>query len=278
MPIKSEELVEQAWRDAARALAEDAGRGDLLAGFAGNQQVRATVHANEAGILAGVLWFEACLRRCAAANYSCSWQFSEGEAFAAGAVLAGIEAPGDALLAAERPALNFLQMLCAVATQARALALAAAPVPVYDTRKTLPMLRVAQKNAAVIGGMRANRSNLGEAVIIKENHISAAGTISESLARARRRCSSRLIQVEVSSLAELDEALAAGAERIMLDNFSPALIRRAVVACAGRAELEASGGIHAGNIGAYTSTGVDRISSSAATKGAGAIDLSLKFE
>lgn len=264
--------------DAAKALAEDRADEDLLRGLAGDRPANAAVLAKSAGVLAGAPWFEACIAHCVGrAAHRCVWLLGEGESFTAGDILAQVCAPADALLAAERTALNFLQMLCAVAAQARAISEAARPVPVYDTRKTVPLLRAAQKYAAALGGMRANRPDLHAAAIVKDNHVRAAGSVGAAYVRARELCAVELIQIEVACLAELNEALAVGAERIMLDNFSPAQARAAVAACKGRAELEASGGIGAHNAAQYAAAGVDRISCGTATKAAGAVDLSLQF-
>ena len=272
-------LALQAIQDVQAALAEDLDAGDLLREVVGSKPVTATLFAREAGRLAGKAWFEATFAAtCAYAAWDCSWQTKEGSDFSANAVLAKLSGPADSVVAGERTALNFLQLLSGVATGAAALATAAAPVPVYDTRKTLPKLRAAQKYAITAGGMHPNRANLHEAAILKDNHIRAAGSIARALELATAQCRGRPLQIEVGSTAELDEALAAGAKRIMLDNFTVEQAQQAVKRCAGQAELEASGGIAMHNIAAYAATGVDRISCGDVTKNVRAIDLSLSFE
>ena len=283
MPPKTSSLAEPdidllAARDVQAALAEDLGPGDLLAGLAGSEPVRARIDARNAGVLAGIPWCMAALAAtCQSEPWQCSWAKQDGDSFPAGSTLAVITAPADALLAAERTIINFLQLLCAVATVARAVSTAAGSVPVFDTRKTLPGLRLAQKYAATIGGMHRNRTGLFDAAIIKDNHISAVGSITKALAQAAPPASTN-IQIEVSNLEQLDEALAAGAKRIMLDNFSVDQARSAVATVAGQAELEASGGITAANAAAYAATGVDRLSCGAVTKEIQAIDLTLVLE
>ncbi len=277
--MRGDKIKEQAARDAAAALAEDAAEADLLAGIVEpGIRAEAVVVARQSCILAGCEWFEACIAHCAKpAKWSVAWQLAAGEQAQADSTIAEIAGPAAALLAAERCALNFLGLLSAAATAAQRICDAADPLPVYDTRKTIPLLRAAQKHAAQLGGMRANRASLAEAAIIKENHIRAAGSITAAFAAAREACALELIQVEVSSLAELDEALAAGAMRIMLDNFSVQQARAAAERCTGHVELEASGGITQSNAAEYAAAGVDRISSSSATKNAGCIDLSMNF-
>ncbi len=277
--MRGDKIKEQAARDAAAALAEDAAASDLLAGLvAPGTRAEAVVVARQPCVLAGCEWFEACISQCSMpAEWSVTWQLAAGEQALADSPIAEVAGPAAALLASERCALNFLGLLCAVATAAQSICAAAQPLPVYDTRKTIPLLRAAQKHAVQLGGMRANRASLAEAAIIKENHIRAAGSITAAFAAARKACALELIQVEVSSLAELDEALAAGATRIMLDNFSVSQARAAADRCAGSVELEASGGITQANAAAYAATGMDRISSSSATKNAGCIDLSMNF-
>lgn len=265
-------------QDVQAALAEDLGPGDLLAGLGGRHPATARILAGTAGVLAGQAWVEAALAAtCAGQEHSCDWQVAEGEEFAAATELAVLSGPVDGLLLAERVALNFLQLLSGVATAARAVATAAAPVPVYDTRKTLPKLRAAQKHAAEVGGLHRNRATLHEAAIIKDNHIAAAGSVAAALRHACTRCAEELIQVEVSDMDLLRAALAAGAKRIMLDNFTPEQARAAVTQAAGAAELEATGGITAATAAAYAASGVDRLSCGSVTKNVVAVDLSLEL-
>ena len=268
--------------DAAAALDEDRIDADLLAGLADPKRiVTAQVVVNEDCTIAGCAWFDACMHLAAGKlglpAPTLAWTAAEGSQAAAGTTIVQIDAAAGAVLAGERSALNFLGLLAAVATRAQEISARAAPIPVYDTRKSLPRLRLAQKHAAVIGGMRANRADLAQAAIIKDNHIRAAGSIAAACRQARQNCPAERIQVEVQSQVQLIEALAVSAGRIILDNFSPAQVREAVELAAGRAELEASGGIDESNVAAYAATGVDRISSSAATKAAGCIDMSLKI-
>ena len=276
------DIRHRAERDAAAALEEDRADSDLLAGLvAADRTLEAGVAANEDCVVAGCEWFDACLRLAASGlglpPPSIGWLIDAGAEAAAGSTIVRLDAAAGALLAAERSALNFLGLLAAVATRARRLSRLAAPVPVYDTRKTVPLLRAAQKHAAAIGGMKSNRADLAAAAIIKENHIAAAGSIAAAYEQALKGCPAARIQVEVESIEQLEEALAAGVKRIMLDNFSPSQARQAVELAAGGAELEASGGIDESNVRLYAESGVDRISTGAATKAAGCIDLSLRI-
>lgn len=214
---------------------------------------------------------------CAHASWNCAWQVDEGGQFKPDSALAKLNGPSDGILAAERTALNFLQLLSAVATSAAQIVTAASPVPVYDTRKTIPKLRAAQKYAAQVGGMHANRAHLHEAAIIKDNHIRAVGSIALALERASALCRGKPLQIEVADIDELKQALGAGAKRIMLDNFTVEQTKAAVACCAGQAELEISGGITVANVAAYAATGIDRISCGHVTKNIQAVDLTLEF-
>ncbi|MBS1159845.1 MAG: carboxylating nicotinate-nucleotide diphosphorylase [Proteobacteria bacterium] len=277
-------LAPEIARNVAAALAEDVGAGDLTAGLVpAERRVRATVISREAGVLCGRDWFELCVTKLDP-TAEISWQAADGERIVAQQQLCEIRANARALLTAERSALNFLQLLSAVASKARiyADAIAGTGAEVVDTRKTLPGLRIAQKYAVRAGGGGNHRLALWDAILIKENHIHAAGGIAEAMAEAKKaaaqaadRC--KFIQIEVESLAELEAALAAGATMILLDNFSLDMLRAAVPINAGRAVLESSGNVTLETIRGIAETGVDRISVGALTKDVKALDLSLRF-
>ena len=263
----------------AAALAEDVGSGDLTAGLiAAGTRAGATVIAREAAVLCGGAWFEACFRALDPA-VDIRWSARDGDAVAAGQMLCEIRGDARALLSAERPALNFLQTLSATASRTRryVVAVAGTGATVMDTRKTLPGLRLAQKYAVRTGGGANQRIGLFDGILIKENHILAAGGIAAVLARAHRLAPPGVpVQIEVESLDELEQALAAGARLVLLDNFVPAEMRRAVQATAGRAVPEASGGITLDNVREVAETGVDRISIGSLTKDVEALDLSMR--
>ena len=277
-------LVEEIARNVDAALAEDVGAGDLTAALVpAARAARATVVAREAGVLCGRDWFDACVLRLDPAA-QVQWSAAEGERIEAGQVLCTLAGDARALLTAERSALNFLQLLSAVASKTRiyADAIAGTRAQVVDTRKTLPGLRIAQKYAVRAGGGGNHRLALWDAILIKENHIHAAGGIPQAVAAARAiaaqaagRC--KFIQVEVEDLAELEQALDAGVNMILLDNFSLENLRAAVRVNAGRAVLEASGNVTLETLRAIAETGVDRISIGALTKDVKALDLSLRF-
>lgn len=263
------------------ALAEDVGSGDLTAQLAPDvPDARAHVVCREAAILCGTAWFEACVRRLDPAA-TLEWLAHDGERIAAGMRICNITGSSRALLTAERAALNFLQLLSAVATATRRYVdmVAGTRAAILDTRKTLPGLRVAQKYAVTAGGGRNHRMGLWDAILIKENHITAAGGIVPALkAAAKLADQATWIQIEVESLEQLREAVAAGARMVLLDNMSLTDMREAVVWTNGRAELEASGGITLANVRAIAETGVDRISIGALTKDIVAVDLSLRID
>jgi len=262
------------------ALDEDIGSGDLTAQLiAEHAQAHATVITREAAVLCGTLWFEECFLTL---DPDCriSWNLREGDLAEAGQTLCEIHGNARAMLSAERPALNFLQSLSAVATQTRRYvdAIRGTAARIMDTRKTLPGLRMAQKHAVRVGGGHNQRIGLFDGVLIKENHIAAAGGIGKVLEQAFRITPPNTsIQIEVETLAQLDEALNAGARLVLLDNFSLADMRLAVGHAAKRAELEASGGITLENVRLVAETGVDRISIGALTKDIKAIDLSMRI-
>lgn len=267
--------------DVNRALAEDVGSGDLTALLIPpTQTARARVVTREAAVIAGRPWFDACFR---ALDLGCAidWRVSEGDAVAAGDVLLEISGNARALLTAERPALNFLQTLSAVATATRPYveAVRGTRAAIYDTRKTLPGLRIAEKYAVRVGGGRNQRMGLYDGILIKENHIAAAGGIGPALQAAFELAAGKAsVQIEVETLDQLHEALAAGARLVLLDNFTPARMREAVALTAGRAELEASGNITLETVRAYAETGVDRISVGGLTKHIRAVDLSMRID
>ena len=277
-------LAAEISRNIDAALVEDVGAGDLTASLVpGDRKVKATVISREAGVLCGTAWFDECVRRLDAGAVV-TWHAADGDRIAANQLLCDIEANGRALLTAERSALNFLQLLSAVASKARryADAIAGTKAQVVDTRKTLPGLRIAQKYAVRAGGGGNHRLALWDAILIKENHIHAAGGIPQAMAEAKKvaenavdRC--KFIQIEVESLDELNHALAAGATMVLLDNFSLDMMRDAARINAGRAILEASGNVTLETIREIAETGVDRISVGALTKDVKALDLSMRF-
>lgn len=239
----------------------------------------ATVITRQSMVLCGTLWFEECFLTL---DPDCKirWQVKEGTVAAANQALCEIHGNARAMLSAERCSLNFLQTLSATATLTRRYveAVAGTGAKIMDTRKTLPGLRIAQKYAVKVGGGHNQRIGLFDGVLIKENHISAAGGISEVMEQAFRITPPGVpIQIEVESLAQLDQALDAGARLILLDNFSLTDLRLAVNHAAKRAELEASGGITLENVRSIAETGVDRISIGALTKDVLAADLSMRF-
>lgn len=266
--------------DVSRALAEDLGAGDRTAQLiAGHASGDARVITREAAVLCGRPWFEECFRQIDP-RVRVHWQVDEGAALAAGQTLCTLEGPARALLTGERSALNFLQLLSAVATVTRRYvdAVAGTRARILDTRKTLPGLRLAQKYAVTVGGGDNQRIGLFDGILIKENHILAAGSIAAALSSARALAPAGVsVQIEVETLDELDQALAAGATLILLDNMDLTSMREAVTRAAGRAALEASGGVGFDTVAAIAATGVDRISIGRLTKDVRAIDLSMRL-
>ena len=265
--------------DAARALEEDVGAGDLTAALVpAATSARATLLCREAAVLCGVPWFEAVLRRLDA-RIVLRWLVPEGAPVHPNQTLCELEGNARALLTAERTALNYLQTLSGVATVTRRYvdAVAGTPAQIYDTRKTIPGLRRAQKYAVAVGGGVNHRMGLYDAILIKENHIAAAGGIPQALAAARALGAGVTIQIEVENLNQLETALQAGADLVLLDNFDLATLKAAVKITAARAKLEASGNISLDNVREVAGTGVDRISVGALTKHLRAVDLSLRF-
>jgi nicotinate-nucleotide pyrophosphorylase (carboxylating) len=265
----------------ANALAEDIGSGDLTAGLVpAGSRATATVTAREACIVCGTPYFDEAMRQVDPGT-RVTWHVSEGALVAAQTKLCTSTGMARSLLTTERVALNFLQTLSATATVTRRHvdAVAGTRAKVVDTRKTIPGLRLAQKYAVRVGGGANHRIGLFDGILIKENHIMAAGGIAPALGAARAQAQpGTMIQIEVETLAQLAEAIAAGAKLILLDNFTPERMAAAVRITAGRAELEASGGINLDTIRTYAQTGVDRISIGTLTKDIKAIDLSMRFQ
>jgi nicotinate-nucleotide pyrophosphorylase (carboxylating) len=266
-------------RNVSAALVEDIGGGDLTAMLIpGGRQSTGTIISRQDAVLAGQAWFDACFLQLDPAA-EIVWSANDGQRIAAGQTLCEIQADTRALLTAERAALNFLQMLSGVATTTRRYvdAVAGTGARIVDTRKTLPGLRLAEKYAVRCGGGSNHRLGLYDGILIKENHIIAAGGIPQALEKAGSLAGAGVfIQVEVETLAQLAEALDCGATMILLDNMDLEQMRDAVAINAGRAELEASGGIRLQTVRAIAETGVNRISIGGLTKDLRAIDLSLR--
>jgi nicotinate-nucleotide pyrophosphorylase (carboxylating) len=274
-------LAELAKADAARALAEDVGAGDLTAALVpAGRRARARVLAREAAIICGRPWVDAVVHQLEP-SAELHWLVGEGQRTMADQVVLEIEGSARALLTAERTALNFLQMLSAVATQTAIYvdAVRGTRASIVDTRKTLPGLRLAQKYAVRMGGGTNHRIGLFDAVLIKENHIAAAGGVTQVLAAAAQVAArAQFVQIEVETLAQLREALAAGANMILLDNMDLATLREAVRITDRRAVLEISGGVTLESVRSLAETGVDRISIGALTKDVKAIDFSMRLK
>ncbi len=260
------------------ALAEDIGAGDWTAMLVPEAlQVNATVTVREQAVLCGAPWFEAVMLQIDP-RIGVMWEFAEGALMPANAPVCRIAGPARSLLTAERAALNFLQLLSGVATVTRDYVrlVEGTNAAILDTRKTMPGLRLAQKYAVRVGGGKNQRLALYDGILIKENHIAAAGSIAAALAAARDLHAGVSIQIEVENRDELSQALAAGAVSVLLDNFTTDQLRSAVTISAGRALLEASGGIERDTVRAIAQTGVDRISIGSLTKDIKATDYSLR--
>jgi nicotinate-nucleotide pyrophosphorylase (carboxylating) len=276
-------LADLAGADAARALQEDVGAGDLTAGLIDpSRRARARVLVREAAVICGAPWAQAALQQVDP-EMKIVWRVQEGRRCAPDQVVLELEGPARALLTAERTVLNFLQLLSAVATKTASYVDAVQSVPgnraqIVDTRKTLPGLRLAQKYAVRTGGGTNHRIGLYDAVLIKENHIAAAGGVAAVLARAAAVApGARFVEIEVETLVQLAEALDADATMVLLDNMSLATLCEAVELNAGRAILEVSGGVNLSTVRAIAATGVDRISIGALTKDVQATDFSMRF-
>lgn len=265
--------------DIERAFAEDLGTGDATAELLpADAWAQAELTCREDAVIAGAPWFDACFRRMYPA-VQIDWQVRDGERVAAGAVICRLSGHARSLVSAERSALNFLQLLSGTATVTAdyVAAVADTAVRVLDTRKTVPGLRLAQKYAVRCGGGHNQRMGLYDAILIKENHIIAAGSIAAAVQAARRLHPELLLEVEVENLDELAQALDVDANRIMLDNFSLPQMVEAVRRTAGRVPLEVSGNVDLHTIGEFAHTGVDFISVGALTKHVRAVDLSLRL-
>ena len=260
------------------ALQEDIGPGDLTGLLVPDLSwVDASVIVREQAVLCGAPWFEAVMLHCHP-EIRIEWHYTEGDLMAANSPVCSIHAPARALLTAERSALNFLQLLSGVASKTRHYVnlISGCKAAILDTRKTLPGLRLAQKYAVRVGGGKNQRLALYDGILIKENHIAAAVGIGAAMNNAQALHADVSIQIEVESIAELNAALSAGAKSILLDNFDLVMMREAVTITAGKALLEASGGINDNTVRAIAETGVDRISIGSLTKDIQATDYSLR--
>jgi len=264
----------------ARALAEDVGTGDLSAALIpADATANARVISREPAVICGMAWVEEVFRQLDA-RVTIAWKILEGQKVAADQKICALRGPARALLTGERTALNFLQTLSATATAANRYvqAIEGTGAVILDTRKTLPGLRAAQKYAVTSGGGGNHRMGLFDAILIKENHIAVAGSLQAVVRAARTRHAHVRVEVEVETLAQMEDALAAGADMILLDNFSLEDLRLAVKQNAHRARLEASGGVNLETVRAIAQTGVDYISVGALTKDIAAVDLSMRVE
>lgn len=269
---------DQVMADVARALAEDIGPGDATAQLLPDDATQAWVVAKEAGVIAGRPWFDACFTAIDPA-VDIQWRVTEGDRVTPGTVVALLAGRARSLVSAERPALNFLQTLSGTATCTAqyVAAVAGTRTRILDTRKTLPGLRVAQKYAVRAGGGVNHRMGLYDAVMLKENHIHAAGSIAAAAQAARTLHPELPLIIEVEDLLELDQALAVGCDRILVDDFSLDALREAVQRAAGRTPLEVSGGVTLDRLPAIAACGVDYVSVGALTKHVQALDLSLRL-
>jgi len=267
-------------RDVHRALDEDVGSGDVTADLlAPGAIARARVVTREGAVLCGTAWFDAVFRALSD-NVRIEWLANDGAHVAAGSLLCKIEGPARALVTGERTALNFLQTLSGTATATATFvdAIRGTRTTILDTRKTLPGMRLAQKYAVRVGGGANHRIGLFDAVLIKENHIATAGSITAAIARARALHPGVMVETEVENFSELREALAAGADRIMLDEFELHELSQAVAEVDGRVPLEVSGSVGLDRVRAIAETGVDFVSIGALTKHVRAVDLSMRIE
>lgn len=274
-------MLEQEYIDALvnQALNEDIGSGDITAALVGEAEtLHARVITREPGVLCGRAFAESVFATVDT-SLLVSWHCVDGDVLAADDLLFEVSGPARSVLTAERTALNFLQLLSGTASYSRSLAVLVEDLPVrlLDTRKTIPGLRLAQKYAVTCGGCHNHRIGLFDAFLIKENHIAACGGIESAIAAAKATAPGKPIEIEVESLDELTLAISAGADRVMLDNFSLDAMREAVAIAAGRSELEASGNVNEQTLRAIAETGVDFISIGALTKAVTPLDLSMRF-
>jgi nicotinate-nucleotide pyrophosphorylase (carboxylating) len=266
--------------DVARVLAEDIGSGDVTAALIDpGARARARIVCREEAVLAGSAWADECFRQLDPGVHI-DWHHHDGDRIHADAVLCELEGNARALVAGERNALNFLQTLSGTATATRTYvdAVAGTRAKILDTRKTIPGLRLAQKYAVRCGGGHNHRVGLYDAILIKENHVTAAGGIANAIHAARAASPGVFLDCEVESLDELRDAIDAGADRVLLDEFSDAMLREAVALATGRVPLEVSGSVNLERVRAIAETGVDCISIGALTKHLRAVDLSMRFD
>ena len=278
-PPDEDALAAAIRRNVSAALEEDIGPGDLTAGLIPDTAwAEASVITREPAVVCGVRWFEGVFEALDP-RVKVDWALAEGEMAEPGQILCRLQGPARALLSGERAALNFLQTLSGTATVTRrhVQRLAGTRTRLLDTRKTLPGLHLAQKYAVRCGGGQNHRMGLYDAILIKENHIAAAGSIGATVARARQIAPGACVEVETENLQEVDEALAAGADIIMFDEFSPAQTLEAVRRARGRAKLEISGSVDEARLAELAALGVDYISVGALTKHLHAIDLSMRI-
>lgn len=275
------QITDEYIRQQARlALNEDIGSGDVTADLLDQTlTAEAKLISREAAVLCGTRWFNEVFHQVDN-SVTVNWLVKDGETISANQTLCILSGPAHSILTSERAALNFLQALSGTATvtQQYVQAIGECKTKLLDTRKTIPGLRLAQKYAVTCGGGHNHRIGLYDMVLIKENHIISCGTVAKAIEQAKRLHPDLPVEIEVESLAELDEALTAGAKRILLDNFDIATLQQAVTQTAGRAELEASGNITLENIAEIAQTGVDYISTGAITKHVRAVDLSLRIQ
>jgi len=278
-----EKLQQQLQANVRAALAEDIGTGDLTAALVPpGQQARAQVLVRHAAVICGIPWFDEVFAQLSA-DIQVTWLVAEGAHVAADTVICKLSGPARAMLTGERTALNFLQTLSATATTANAYkeAVAGTRTIILDTRKTIPGLRLAQKYAVRIGGASNHRIGLYDGILIKENHIAASRGIAGAVSAALSQGDGILIEVEVETLEQVQEAIAAGAHRLLLDNFSLQQMQAAVAlrdSLNKQVTLEASGGVNLTSIKEIAATGVDFISVGSLTKDVKAVDLSMRFE
>ncbi len=278
-PRGSQQFTDLVQSQVATALAEDIGTGDLTASLVPDSKTTATIVSRQQAVICGIDWANACFLQLDS-NTQIKWHVEEGEHLTTNQTLCTITGQSKTLLSAERCALNFLQLLSAIATQTKAYVdlVQGLKALILDTRKTIPGLRLAQKYAVTVGGGFNQRIALYDGILIKENHIASAGSITAALEQAFALHADVPIQIEVESLSELKEALEAGAASILLDDFPLADMRNAVEMTAGRALLEASGNVNLQTVRQIAETGVDRISVGALTKNIQAIDLSMRIQ
>ncbi|MBX9915450.1 MAG: carboxylating nicotinate-nucleotide diphosphorylase [Pseudomonadaceae bacterium] len=273
------DLADEISANVVNALREDLGSGDITAQLiSAERHATARIISRDAAVICGTAWVNEVFRQLDP-SVAVQWQVQDGERVNPNQLLFTLDGPARALLSGERSALNFLQTLSAVATRSQHYAdlVQGTDVKLLDTRKTLPGLRLAQKYAVTCGGCHNHRIGLYDAFLIKENHIAACGGIAQAVAAAQQIAPGKPVEVEVESLAELEQALAAGADIIMLDELSLEDMRTAVRLTAGRAKLEASGGINDSSLRSVAETGVDYISLGTLTKDIKAVDLSMRL-